>query len=152
MNLKELKEKKITELSGLAQDLGVEGASGMRKQDLIFAILNATSAKNGAIFNMISDLDTDGNGTIDFGEWVTLLTKKVNDKDSRNNIAKVFPLYDRDGSGTITLASLRQVADELGETVDDKELEELLVRADANGDGVIDFEEFYTIVTRQIRE
>jgi transcription termination factor Rho len=50
MNLKELKEKKITELAGLAKELGVEGAAGMRKQDLIFAILNATSEKNGAIF------------------------------------------------------------------------------------------------------
>ena len=109
-------------------------------------------AKNGAIFNMISDLDTDGNGTIDFGEWVTLLTKKVSDKDSRANIAKVFPLYDRDGTGTISLSSLRAVADELGEDIDNKELEELLTRADANGDGVIDFEEFYTIVTRQIRD
>ena len=60
-------------------------------------------AKNGAIFNMISDLDSDGNGTIDFGEWVTLLTKKVNDKDSRENIMKVFPLYDRDGTGAVTI-------------------------------------------------
>jgi transcription termination factor Rho len=50
MNLKELKEKKITDLSAIAKELGVEGASGMRKQDLIFAILNTTSAKNGAIF------------------------------------------------------------------------------------------------------
>ncbi len=50
MNLKELKEKKITELSTIAKELGIEGASGMRKQDLIFAILNTTSAKNGAIF------------------------------------------------------------------------------------------------------
>jgi transcription termination factor Rho len=50
MNLKELKEKKIIDLSAIAKELGVEGASGMRKQDLIFAILNATSAKNGAIF------------------------------------------------------------------------------------------------------
>ena len=50
MNLKELKEKKITDLAGLAKELGVEGAAGMRKQDLIFAILNATSEKNGAIF------------------------------------------------------------------------------------------------------
>lgn len=49
MNLKELKEKKVVELASLAKDLGVEGTSGMRKQDLIFAILNATSAKNGAI-------------------------------------------------------------------------------------------------------
>jgi transcription termination factor Rho len=50
MNLKELKEKKIGDLNAIAKDLKVEGASGMRKQDLIFAILNATSAKNGAIF------------------------------------------------------------------------------------------------------
>jgi transcription termination factor Rho len=50
MNLKELKEKKITDLTGIAKDLNIEGSSGLRKQDLIFAILNATSAKNGAIF------------------------------------------------------------------------------------------------------
>ncbi|MHB8708405.1 MAG: transcription termination factor Rho [Desulfuromonadales bacterium] len=50
MNLKELKEKKILELNAIGKDLGVEGAAGMRKQDLIFAILNATSEKNGAIF------------------------------------------------------------------------------------------------------
>ena len=50
MNLKELKEKKITDLTAIGKDLKVEGAAGMRKQDLIFAILNATAEKNGAIF------------------------------------------------------------------------------------------------------
>jgi len=50
MNLKELKEKKATELAAIAKELGVENASGMRKQDLIFAILNATAEKNGAIY------------------------------------------------------------------------------------------------------
>jgi transcription termination factor Rho len=50
MNLKELKEKKITDLAAIARDLKVEGAAGLRKQDLIFAILNATAEKNGAIF------------------------------------------------------------------------------------------------------
>ncbi len=50
MNLKELKEKKITDLLTIAKELGVEGSSALRKQDLVFAILNTTSAKNGAIF------------------------------------------------------------------------------------------------------
>ncbi len=50
MNLKELKEKKIIDLANIARDLKIEGASGLRKQDMIFAILNATSEKNGAIF------------------------------------------------------------------------------------------------------
>ena len=41
MNIKELKQKKISELTKIAKELNVEGASGMRKQELIFAILQA---------------------------------------------------------------------------------------------------------------
>ena len=52
MNLVELKEKKINELNRLARQLNVEGASGMRKQDLIFAILQAQTEKNGLIYHM----------------------------------------------------------------------------------------------------
>ena len=50
LNLKELKNRKISELTQLAKELGVEGASGMRKQELIFAILQAQSDKDGAIY------------------------------------------------------------------------------------------------------
>jgi transcription termination factor Rho len=50
MNIIELKEKKINELNKLAKQLNVEGASGMRKQDLIFAILQAQTEKNGLIY------------------------------------------------------------------------------------------------------
>jgi transcription termination factor Rho len=50
MNLVELKGKNIAELAEMANELKVEGASGMRRQDLIFAILNAQTEKNGMIF------------------------------------------------------------------------------------------------------
>ncbi len=50
MNLVELKEKRISELLDLAKRLQVEGASGMRKQELIFAILQAQTEKNGFIY------------------------------------------------------------------------------------------------------
>jgi transcription termination factor Rho len=50
MNLKDLKKKKINELTKIARELNVEGATGMRKQDLIFAILQAQTEKNGLIF------------------------------------------------------------------------------------------------------
>jgi transcription termination factor Rho len=49
MNLSDLKHKKINDLTSLARDLSVEGAAGMRKQDLIFAILQAQVEKNGVI-------------------------------------------------------------------------------------------------------
>ncbi len=49
MNLHELKEKKISDLTKLAKDLNVESVGGLRKQELIFAILQAASENNGAI-------------------------------------------------------------------------------------------------------
>jgi transcription termination factor Rho len=50
MNLQELKSKKINDLTAIAKGLNIEGASSLRKQDLIFAILNAQTEKNGMIF------------------------------------------------------------------------------------------------------
>ena len=50
MNIVELKEKTISELSGIARALNVVGASGLRKQELIFKILEAQTEKSGLIF------------------------------------------------------------------------------------------------------
>ncbi|MCP4675418.1 MAG: transcription termination factor Rho [Deltaproteobacteria bacterium] len=49
MNLRDLKRKPISELTALARDFNVEGAAGMRKQELIFALLQAQAAQNGII-------------------------------------------------------------------------------------------------------
>jgi transcription termination factor Rho len=50
MNIVELKEKSIGELTSIAKDLKLENASGLRKQELIFAILQAQTEKNGQIY------------------------------------------------------------------------------------------------------
>ena len=50
MNIKDLKKLKINDLNKIDKELNVEGASGMRKQELIFAILQAQTEKNGLIF------------------------------------------------------------------------------------------------------
>ncbi len=50
MNLKELKEKKIGQLTQMAKETGIDGASKMRKQELIFALLQSQADKDGSIF------------------------------------------------------------------------------------------------------
>ncbi len=50
MNLAELKEKSIADLTDLAKELHIEGAVNLRKQDLIFALLQAQADKNGTIY------------------------------------------------------------------------------------------------------
>ncbi len=50
LNLKNLKERKISELAQIARNFNVEGAPNMRKQELIFAILQAQTEQNGFIY------------------------------------------------------------------------------------------------------
>ncbi|HSB42974.1 MAG TPA: Rho termination factor N-terminal domain-containing protein, partial [Methylomirabilota bacterium] len=50
MNLSELKDKTITDLNNVAKELGVQGTSGLRKQDLIFKILQGQAERDGLIF------------------------------------------------------------------------------------------------------
>ena len=50
MNVSELKSKKINELTQLAKQLKIEGYAGMRKQELIFSLLQAQIEKNGLIY------------------------------------------------------------------------------------------------------
>ncbi len=50
LNLKDLKNNKISELNKIAKSFGIEGASNMRKQELIFAILQAQSERGGVIY------------------------------------------------------------------------------------------------------
>src|SRR5712691_1847532 len=51
LDIRVLKEMKLPDLTKLAKDLGVENATGMRKQDLIFSILQAQTEKSGLIFS-----------------------------------------------------------------------------------------------------
>src|SRR5713101_7593242 len=63
MTIAELKEKNITELTKIARSLDLPGASGLRKQDLIFKILQAQSEKEGHIFaEGVLEILTDGYG------------------------------------------------------------------------------------------
>jgi transcription termination factor Rho len=50
MNIVELKDKKISELTQMAKKYHIDGAAGMRKQELIFALLQAQIEKDGLIF------------------------------------------------------------------------------------------------------
>ena len=71
-------------------------------------------SKNAVIFQMISDLDEDGSGLIEFDEWIHLMTSKISDKDSKGNVGKIFNLFDDQKTGSISVKNLRRVAQDLG--------------------------------------
>ena len=104
------------------------------------------------VYQMISDLDSDGNSQIDFDEWVHLMSNRVSVSSSKASILKIFPLYDDEKTDHISVKNLRRVAVDLGEDISEEELQEMIDRADLDKDGLVNFEEFYTILTRKIKE
>lgn len=61
---------------------------------------------------------------------------------------KAFRLFDDDGTGKISLKNLKRVARELGETMSDDELQEMIDEADRDGDGEINEEDFIRIMKK----
>merc|ERR1712046_271662 len=74
--------------------------------------------KNEELKKMVTDIANDGNGTIEFSEFLIMMTAKMGEKDTREDIEKVFKLFDDDNTNKISFKNLARVAEELGETID----------------------------------
>jgi len=94
---------------------------------------------------MINEVDADGNGTIDFPEFLTMMACKMKDTDSEEEILEVetaFKVFDKDGNGFISAAELIHIMTNLGEKLSDEEVDEMIREVDIDGDGQISYEEF----------
>lgn len=74
-----------------------------------------------------------------------MMTAKMGEKDSKEEILKAFRLFDDDDTGKITFRNLKRVAKELGENMTDEELQEMIDEADRDGDGEINEDEFLKV-------
>ena len=53
------------------------------------------------IYVLSFQVDADGNGTIDFPEFLTMMARKMKDTDSEEEIKEAFRVFDKDGNGYI---------------------------------------------------
>merc|ERR1712146_65042 len=68
-------------------------------------------SKNETIFTMLAELDKDGNASLDFEEFLELMSGKEgkDEKDTREEIDKVFRLFDADSKGVATVKDVLKV-------------------------------------------
>ncbi|KAI8988919.1 calmodulin [Pilobolus umbonatus] len=104
---------------------------------------NPTEAE---LHDMVNEVDRDGNGLIDFPEFLTMLGRKERETNSREEIEEAFKVFDKDGNGHISAAELRHVMTSLGEKLTEEEVDEMIREADVDGDGQIDYQEFVTMM------
>ena len=104
--------------------------------------------KSPTIFRMVCELDIEGKGRVDFNEFLDMMTEHAAEDTSMDEIKKVFNLFDIDQTGYIELKNLKQIARELGESLSEGDIIELISKSDTDGDGKVSFEEFYNIMSR----
>ena len=94
----------------------------------------------GELQDMINEVDADGNCTIDFPEFLTMMARKTKEADTEKEIREAFKVFDKDGNGLISESELRQVMVNLGEKLTDEEVDEMIREADIDGDGQVNYE------------
>lgn len=80
-----------------------------------------------------------------FAQFQSIMSKKILERDPREEILRAFDLFDEGGKGKINLQDLRRVARELGEGLEEEELIAMIEEFDMDGDGAINREEFLGI-------
>jgi len=97
---------------------------------------------------MVKEMDKDGDATIDMEEFFVVIAAKMNEKDGKEELMKGFKLFDKDGTGKLSLANFKAVAQEIGETLSEDELKAIIAEADEDNDGEISPEEFMAVMIR----
>jgi calmodulin len=99
---------------------------------------------------LIKRVDVDCSGRIEFGEFLKLYAERVNSEITREDVARYFLMFDRDGSGTIDAKEFRRVITTLGEPLTEEEADMILEDADKDGDGLIDYHEFSDMLIKKV--
>merc|ERR1712076_257943 len=125
--------------------------SGAISHKELLGVMRATGQNptEDELLNMILEVDLDGNGTIEFPEFLELMKQKATEDDDADTIREAFKIFDRDKDGFISTKELKKVTTMLGQQLTKEEVEEFMKEADVDGNGKLDYDEFVKMMLQQ---
>mmetsp|Transcript_147483 Transcript_147483/g.209368 ORF Transcript_147483/g.209368 Transcript_147483/m.209368 type:complete len:149 (-) Transcript_147483:5-451(-) len=88
-----------------------------------------------------------GSSTVDFPEFLTVMSKNMKPPASEEEIKEAFRVFDKEGDGFVSASELRHVMTNLGEKLTEDEIDEMITEADDDSDGQIKYAEFVKMMT-----
>ncbi|XP_031554587.1 calmodulin-A-like [Actinia tenebrosa] len=96
--------------------------------------------------DMINEVDFDGNGVLDFPEFVQLMQDQKKPDEEEEELVNAFHVFDADGKGYIEASELRELLKNMDDKITEKELRDLLRFTHLDEDRKISFLEFANLI------
>ncbi|XP_033763477.1 calmodulin-beta-like [Pecten maximus] len=109
--------------------------------------LQGASPTDEEMEKIIADFDDNGNGLLEFDEFVKLMESRNKTTDDLDELAFAFRTFDKDGNGVLDSRELKIALTSLGEVMTEAEVEDLIKSASTTGGRYIDFKDFITLIT-----
>ena len=102
------------------------------------------------VIRYFKEIPKDITDSLTFEEFIRIVGPIMPKRDSKEEIFKIFQLFDEDKTGKISFKNLRKIAAEVGENLSDDEIKEMISEADrsTHKEGLIDFEDFYKVMKK----
>lgn len=145
-----LTEEQIAEFKEAFQIFDKDGDGSITTKELGTVMRSlGQNPSDEEVRQMIEEVDEDKSETIDFKEFLGLMAKKMKETDAEDELLEAFKVFDRDGNGKISAHELRYVMLSSGEDLTEQDIQEMVMEADIDGDGFIDYQEFVKIMMNQ---
>ncbi|KAG7207430.1 hypothetical protein KM043_009076 [Ampulex compressa] len=100
--------------------------------------------------NLIEENDPDHSGKVNFDGFCKIAGRFLEEEDAeamQEELKEAFRLYDREGNGYITTATLKEILAALDDKLTSSDLDGIIAEIDTDGSGTVDFDEFMEMMT-----
>lgn len=149
MLTREFTEQEILEFKDAFAMFDIDGGGTIDTDELKQVLTELGDAPTDEeIQEMITMIDENGDGEIDFDEFLNLMRLRMGEsgEDAEQKLKDVFDVFDADGSGGIDRDEMRALMKKLAQTLTEDEITAIMEEVDADGDGEISFEEFKALM------
>ena len=144
-----LTEQEICELHEAFNIFDVESDGSINSKQLII-LMNSLKQypSKKELDKILEEFNIDKNDLIYFNQFLKIMAKRLKDikEDEDRHLKNLFSSLDRNNNGLISIHEIRYIVTHSSENISEKDIETIMKEADTDGDGLISFEEFMTIM------